>query len=83
MDTAWEPVGERFHKSDTVTFHYIPRQYYEILECAPEDKDFPYTLLKHRTSKLITFFNITEVDNITFLQKLNLPTVDVERKPNS
>jgi hypothetical protein len=35
-----KPVGERFHKSDTVTLYYIPRHYYEILECAPEDEIF-------------------------------------------
>jgi hypothetical protein len=76
MDTAWEPVGERFHKSDTFTLYYIPRQYYEILETAPEVEYISYTLLKNETSKSIIFFLLTEDENVKALQKFNSTTVD-------
>jgi hypothetical protein len=69
-------LGERFHKSGTVTLYYIPRQYYEILEWAPEGEYISYTLLKNDTSKLIIFFLLTENENVKALQKFNLPAVD-------
>jgi hypothetical protein len=63
MDTAWEPVGERFHKSS-----------------AFEDEYNSYTRLKHHTSKLITFFRLTEDDDVKVPFNLNLPSVDRGRE---